>query len=172
MRSLFLSACACALLAGVAMAAEPAQTTVPAQAAPAPTAPPAAVQCVGAEGVVYFDVGATTLSADSENALRGLAAARRAECTTQFTITGHTDSTGSVARNRQLSRLRAAAVQQELVTLGVPEAEIAIGNAGESEPQSTEARLNRRVTIALAASARAPLAQPAASTATTTGGPS
>jgi OmpA-OmpF porin, OOP family len=157
MRKFLLSVCACSLLAGVAMA----------QTAPAPVAPsPPAVQCVGAEGVVYFDVGAIVLSADSDTALRGLATARHAGCTTQITVTGHTDSTGSVRRNRQLAQQRAGAVQQQLVAFGVPQEEIVIGGAGETAPQSaTEARLNRRVTIVLAASPSTPLAQPAASTA-------
>lgn len=163
MRQLFLSACACSLLAGTAMAQAP---------APAATASPPAVQCVGAEGVVYFDIGAIALSADSDTALRGLATARRAECTTQITVTGHTDSTGSVRRNRQLAQQRANAVQQQLVSFGVPQEEIVIGGAGETVPQSaTEDRLNRRVTIVLAATPRAPLAQPAAS-ATPTANPS
>lgn len=159
MRKTFLSLCACSLLAGTAMA----QTATPAPVAPNVASPPA-VQCVGAEGVVYFDIGAIVLSADSDTALRGLAAARRAECATQITVTGHTDSSGSVRRNLQLAQQRATAVQQQLISFGVPQEEIVIGGAGETAPQSaTEDRLNRRVTIALAASPRTPLAQPAAS---------
>jgi outer membrane protein OmpA-like peptidoglycan-associated protein len=161
MRSLLLSVCAVSLLAGAsfAIAAEPAQTTVTPIAAPSEvTTTPQAVQCVGAEGVVYFDLGAISLSADSQSALSGLAAARNPACTTQFTITGHTDSTGSVRRNRQLAQQRANAVEQKLVTLGVPQDEIVMGGAGESDPQSaTEDQLNRRVTVVLAASLRAPI---------------
>ncbi len=162
MRKLFLGVCACSLLASGAMA----QTAPPTPIAPDLASPPA-VQCVGAEVIVYFDIGAAALSADSETALRGLATARSATCATQITVTGHTDSTGSVRRNRQLAQQRATAVQQQLVVLGVPQEEIVIGAAGESALQSpTEDRLNRRVAIVLVASPRAPLAQPAAALAT------
>lgn len=153
MRTLFLSVCACSLFVGAAMA----QTTDT-----APTATPPAVQCVGAEGVVYFDLGSARLNADAESSLRDVANARRTECTTQITLTGHTDATGSIGRNRQLASQRAAAVQQQLISLGVPPEEIAIAAAGESVPQSeTEDRLNRRVTVVLAAIPRAPVAEPA-----------
>ncbi len=158
MRKLLLSVCACSLLASTAMA----QTTAPTPITPS-AATPTAVQCVGAESVVYFDIGAASLNVDSDTALRGLATARSADCTSQITVTGHTDSTGSVRRNRQLAQQRAAAVQQQLVSFGVPQEEILIGGAGETSPQSaTEDRLNRRVTIVLTASPRTPLAQPAA----------
>lgn len=149
MRILFMSVCALSLFTGAAIA----QTA----AAPSATSPPA-VQCVGAEGVVYFETGAIALTPDSDTALRGMASARRADCTTQVTVTGHTDSTGSVRRNRQLAQQRATAVRQHLVSLGVPQDEIVIGGAGESAPQSaSENRLNRRVTIVFVASPRAPL---------------
>ena len=165
MRTLLLSVCVCSVLAGAAMA----QTTGPAtnteQTATTPSEPtvtPPAVQCVGAEGVVYFDLGSTRLNADAESSLRDVANARRAECSSQITLTGHTDATGSVTRNRQLASQRAAAVQQYLVSLGVPQEEIAIAAAGESVPQSgSEDRLNRRVTTVLTASPRAPIAAPA-----------
>lgn len=167
MRTLLLSVSAVSLFAGTAIA----QTTAPAateqspSAATAPTTPPA-VQCVGATGVVYFDLGSTSLNADSETSLRDIANARRAECATQITLTGHTDSTGSAARNRQIATQRAAAVQAQLVTLGVPSEEIAVGVAGENVPQGAEDRLNRRVTITLTASPRTPAAAPAAPPAT------
>ena len=173
MRVWFLSVCASWFLIGpiTAGATPPAQTTVPAVQPQSPPPPagadsrPPAVQCVGAEGVVYFDLGATALNADSENALHGIATARRPECASQFAIIGYTDSTGSVRRNLQLARQRATAVQQRLVALGVPQEEIVIGGAGESEPQSaTEDRLNRRVTVTLTARPRAPVAQPSAPT--------
>jgi OmpA-OmpF porin, OOP family len=156
MRQLVLGAFVCSLLAGAAMA----QTPVPAPIAPNATIP-AAVHCVGAQGLVYFDVGSIALSRDSDAALRDLATARHAGFATQITVTGHTDNTGSVRRNRQLAQQRATAVQQQLVAFGVPQEEIAIGGAGETALQSaTDDRLNRRVTIVLAASPRTPLVQP------------
>ncbi|MES1158545.1 MAG: OmpA family protein [Terricaulis silvestris] len=160
MHKLFLGVCmgALALGASFASAAEPPQTTL----AAATVAPPA-VQCAGAEAVVYFNIGATALSSDSESALSDMARARRDTCTSHITVTGYTDSTGSVTRNRHLAQQRASAVQTRLIALGVPSEEIAIGSAGETSPQSaTEARLNRRVNIAMTASPRAPAIAPIA----------
>jgi outer membrane protein OmpA-like peptidoglycan-associated protein len=150
MRTLLLSVCLSSLLASAAIA----------QTADQATPPP--VQCVGAEGVVYFDLGSARLDAEDETSLREIADARRTQCTTQITLTGHTDATGSIARNRQLAQQRAEAVRERLISLGVPQEEIAIAAAGEAAPQSqTEDRLNRRVTIVLAASPRPPADDPA-----------
>lgn len=152
MRTLLWSVCVGSLLAGAAMA----QTTAP------PTGTPPPVQCVGAEGVVYFDLGSARLNAEGASSLQDVANARRAECTTQITLTGHTDATGSVGRNRQLAEQRAEAVKRQLVSLSVPPEEIAIAAAAESAPQSeSDDRLNRRVTVVLVASPRAPTADPA-----------
>jgi outer membrane protein OmpA-like peptidoglycan-associated protein len=53
-------------------------------------------------------------------------------------------------------------VKRQLVSLGVPQEEIAIAAAAESAPQSeSDDRLNRRVTVVLAASPTAPPAEPA-----------
>jgi OmpA-OmpF porin, OOP family len=158
MRTFLFSVCAGSLLVGAAMA----QTTSQPAAPPAEAATPAPVQCVGAEGVVYFDLGSTALNAESEASLRDVANARRDGCTSQITLTGHTDATGSVARNRQLAQRRAEVVKRQLVSLGVPQEEIAIAAAAESAPQSeSDDRLNRRVTVVLAASPTAPPAEPA-----------
>jgi outer membrane protein OmpA-like peptidoglycan-associated protein len=117
MRTFLFSVCAGSLLVGAAMA----QTTSQPAAPPAEAATPAPVQCVGAEGVVYFDLGSTALNAESEASLRDVANARRDGCTSQITLTGHTDATGSVARNRQLAQQRAEVVKRQLVSLGVPQ---------------------------------------------------
>ena len=153
MRALLMSVCLASVMAGAAFAQTPAPQTT------APAATPAPVQCVGAEGVVYFDLGSSRLNEASQNSLRDLANARQNGCTSQITLTGHTDASGSVARNQRLAQMRADAVKAHLVTLGVPQEEIAIAAAAESAPQSaTDDRLNRRVTAVLTATPTPPVA--------------
>ena len=69
-----------------------------------------------------------------------------------ITVTGHTDSTGSPAKNKELSERRAAAVQQMLVASGVPSESVTIVGAGSEQPVSenktkTGQAQNRRVEI-------------------------
>ena len=70
----------------------------------------------------------------------------------KITITGHTDSIGSVDTNLTLSRQRALAVKKVLASLGVDESRLSARGRGESEPladnQSVAGRArNRRVTL-------------------------
>ncbi|MDB5359162.1 MAG: hypothetical protein JWO51_459, partial [Rhodospirillales bacterium] len=51
---------------------------------------------------------------------------------TQINVTGHTDTVGSAKYNQALSERRAAAVKQQLITDGVPSAEIATSGVGKS----------------------------------------
>lgn len=124
MRSFILSIYVGALTAGAALA----QSSLPTPIAPAQASPPAA-PCLGAEGVAYFGLGAITLSADSDAALRGLANSRNAACKSRISIMGRTDRTGSVPHNQQLAQQRASAVQAQLISFGVPRDEIGRGGA-------------------------------------------
>ncbi|MFZ5789398.1 MAG: OmpA family protein [Pseudomonadota bacterium] len=65
------------------------------------------------------------------------------------TITGYTDTVGSPAANKELSRRRAVAVVEALRGFGVPLAStVAVNAAGEAEgPDNTADANNRRVTI-------------------------
>ena len=70
----------------------------------------------------------------------------------QFVIEGHTDSRGSAAYNRRLSRLRALAVRSYLISRGVDPGRIRAEGRGEDEPvaDNTDAEgraNNRRVEI-------------------------
>jgi outer membrane protein OmpA-like peptidoglycan-associated protein len=52
----------------------------------------------------------------------------------KFVVSGHTDTTGDVARNRVLSSDRAAVMVKQLVAKGVPAAEIESVGMGSSHP--------------------------------------
>jgi outer membrane protein OmpA-like peptidoglycan-associated protein len=70
----------------------------------------------------------------------------------RFNIEGHTDSTGSVAMNNELSLKRAMAVRDYLIEQGVPASSIDVAGLGLSAPigdnSTTEGRArNRRVEI-------------------------
>src|SRR5438270_7129799 len=52
----------------------------------------------------------------------------------KFEVSGHTDTTGSAARNKELSEKRAQVIVKELVARGVPEYEIvAVGKGSEAQ---------------------------------------
>jgi outer membrane protein OmpA-like peptidoglycan-associated protein len=70
----------------------------------------------------------------------------------KITVEGHTDSTGSDARNKILSRERARAVYLELLKRGIPAENMSIAAFGPSIPvadnSTEEGRMaNRRVEI-------------------------
>jgi outer membrane protein OmpA-like peptidoglycan-associated protein len=71
----------------------------------------------------------------------------------KFVVSGHTDSTGDAARNKELSAARAAVMVKQLVAKGVPEAEIeSIGMGADQllvKPDDTPAKKakNRRYEV-------------------------
>ena len=102
-------------------------------------------------------IGFTSARADidnpSRNQLRNVARLF-SECpaSVRLAITGHTDSSGNAARNRQLSGYRADAVRAFLVSVGAPANRITARGAGSSEPiasnRTPEGReRNRRIDI-------------------------
>lgn len=52
----------------------------------------------------------------------------------KFEVSGHTDSSGNAAHNKELSGRRAAVIAKELATRGVPENEIASIGMGADKP--------------------------------------
>jgi OmpA-OmpF porin, OOP family len=70
-----------------------------------------------------------------------------------FVVSGHTDSTGNAAHNKELSQRRAAVIVKELIKRGVPQDEIeAIGMGSDKplvKPDNTPAKqaMNRRYEI-------------------------
>ncbi|MGB8930779.1 MAG: OmpA family protein [Anaeromyxobacteraceae bacterium] len=71
----------------------------------------------------------------------------------KFVVSGHTDSSGDAAKNKELSKERAAVMVKELVAKGVPEAEIeSVGMGSEQllvKPDDTPAKKakNRRYEV-------------------------
>ena len=71
-----------------------------------------------------------------------------------ITITGYTDSIGSVAYNLDLSRRRATTVADWLEQRGIPTARVTVAWKGKADPVATNAtaqgrQQNRRVTVAI-----------------------
>ncbi len=70
-----------------------------------------------------------------------------------FVVSGHTDSSGSAAHNKELSERRATAIREQLVRKGIPAAEIeAVGMGSEKplvKPDDTPAKKarNRRYEV-------------------------
>ena len=71
----------------------------------------------------------------------------------KFEVSGHTDSSGDAAKNKELSEKRAAVIVKELVARGIPKGEIlAVGRGSEKmlvKPDDTPAKKakNRRYEI-------------------------
>ena len=83
---------------------------------------------------IYFDLDKDTIKPRSRPVLD-----RAVQVFTDFPairteISGHTDSTGSVAHNRDLSRRRAESVKRYLVEHGIDAARIETRGAGPDEP--------------------------------------
>jgi outer membrane protein OmpA-like peptidoglycan-associated protein len=71
----------------------------------------------------------------------------------KFVVSGHTDSTGNAAQNKELSAKRAAVIERELVAKGIPKSEIeSVGMGSEKmlvKPDDTAQKKakNRRYEI-------------------------
>ncbi len=94
---------------------------------------------------VYFATDSALLDARARTTLATLAA--HADTGT-ITLEGHADARGPEAINLALSKQRAVAVAEQLVSLGVPRDRIAIGFVG-AQASSGELWRDRRVDIRL-----------------------
>lgn len=52
----------------------------------------------------------------------------------QFVVSGHTDTTGNAAHNKELSGRRAAVIEKELVAKGISQSEIRAEGMGSEQP--------------------------------------
>ncbi|MCX8071482.1 MAG: OmpA family protein [Candidatus Binatia bacterium] len=103
---------------------------------------------------ILFASGSATLQPGARDKIRQLAAVLNRYPRTYIQVIGHTDSRGSEESNLELSRRRAQAVAEELVSAGVSASRITTFGRGASSPVATndtpEGRaMNRRVEIVI-----------------------
>jgi OmpA-OmpF porin, OOP family len=103
-------------------------------------------------GDVLFDTGRATLKPGAVAVLDRLAGYMQSNPQTRLVIEGHTDSTGSVATNEELSQRRADAVASALIQRGVSGRNLRAVGKGQSLPVASNAtadgrQQNRRVEV-------------------------
>ena len=86
---------------------------------------------------IYFDLDKDTIKPKSRPVLDRAVSVLQEFNTIRIEISGHTDSTGSVEYNRDLSRRRAESVKRYLVEHGVETARVETRGAGPDEPVDT-----------------------------------
>ncbi len=101
---------------------------------------------------LYFVEGGTELTPESQQALDGVVTAALERSGADITVTGHTDSLGSLQQNDELALRRAEEIKQLLVQRGFPVERVEAVGRGERElavitaDDVSEPR-NRRVVI-------------------------
>ena len=104
---------------------------------PPPPPPPAAIPERGMTLVlegVNFEYDSAKLTADSTTVLDRVAASLMEHTEAKIEVDGHTDSKGNDAYNLSLSRKRANAVKDYLVSKGVNAAQLSAKGYGEKQP--------------------------------------
>ena len=86
---------------------------------------------------IYFDLDKDTIKPKSGPVLDRAVAVLKEFPTIRIEISGHTDSTGSLEHNKDLSGRRAKSVKKYLVDHGIEEARIETRGAGPDEPVDT-----------------------------------
>lgn len=133
------------LLAVIANHRQPAMAAVPVNA-------PRAVRL---DSLSLFSTGSAQLKPDSTKVLINALTDIKAQPGWLIVIAGHTDDTGNVEHNLQLSRARAAAVRDWMQRMGdIPDACFAVQGFGASQPIASNDNesgraMNRRVDIRL-----------------------
>ncbi len=105
---------------------------------------------------VQFENGTAQMTDDAQFAINDIADILRRYPDVRIEIGGHTDDTGDAAANMQLSRERAQAVYQELITRGVDAARMTATGYGQTRPVASNdteegRRQNRRMEIQITA---------------------
>ena len=103
-------------------------------------------------GDVLFDTGRATLKPGAMSVVERLAAYMTANPQTRLVIEGHTDSTGSLATNEELSQRRADTVASALIERGVSAQNLHAVGKGPDLPVASNAtaagrQQNRRVEV-------------------------
>jgi len=95
---------------------------------------------------INFDLDKATLRPESYLQLHEISAELKRKNTLKVEIRGYTDSSGNEPHNIQLSKARAKAVADYLVSTGIERSRITYGGYGSAEPVSvSQPELNRRV---------------------------
>lgn len=103
---------------------------------------------------IYFDVSATSLSADARATLDAVATVLHREAETVVHLAGHTDPSGRRWANVLLSRARAEAAKAYLVSLGVSSDRVSTAGHGSAVPIDPTPARNRRVDVYVIRAAR------------------
>lgn len=116
---------------------------------------------------VEFPFDSDRLTQEARTEVSDAVAAYRSTGQADIAVEGHTDTVGTQDYNLDLSRRRAQAVQQALVSQGVPMSAITTDWVGENDlavqtADGVRNQENRRVTIALRANTPSPAPQPMA----------
>lgn len=85
---------------------------------------------------LYFEYDQAVLHPRAQKQIEVIAALMKADASKKLSIAGHTDEKGEDSYNIQLSRKRAEAVKQQLVTLGVPSNQVVTTGLGKASPLS------------------------------------
>jgi len=115
----------------------------------------AALGGMGAEPyTVYFAWDSYALTAAAQAEIDKAVAAASKMGLNEFSVTGHTDTSGSAEYNLALSLRRANAVKDALVSRGIPEGNISVAGRGESElavptGDGVREQANRRAVIVI-----------------------
>jgi outer membrane protein OmpA-like peptidoglycan-associated protein len=112
----------------------------PAPSAPPAAAPPPAPAAPAAKHAslkwVYFDFNKATITPKATAILDETVKSMKENPAAKLELSGHTDAKGTDAYNQKLSEQRTNAVQQYLVSKGVPASRIKVMSFGESQPVS------------------------------------
>jgi outer membrane protein OmpA-like peptidoglycan-associated protein len=105
-----------------------------------------------AEFVLYFELGADRLTAESEALIPQLLKAVADRQSTDVSIAGHTDTTGTAASNYDLALRRAERVAAILLERGLQREFLSVESHGEGNPlirtpDNVEEPRNRRVEV-------------------------
>jgi outer membrane protein OmpA-like peptidoglycan-associated protein len=103
---------------------------------------------------ITFDTGQSAVKSDFRPILNDVSSTLAEYESTVINIEGHTDSTGSMTFNQQLSENRAASVRNYMVTQGIIPERILTTGYGETQPVADNTTVegrqqNRRVEITL-----------------------
>lgn len=104
--------------------------------------------------LLYFETGGSELTAESQALLQRIVERALARPTVDMSVIGHSDTQGAADANEALALKRATAIAEQLRTMGLGKALMAIESHGERNllvptPDETAEPRNRRVEVTL-----------------------